>query len=402
MKYIILLLIVGITFSTNAQIYKGTLKEHKINSSAFGKERKIVVYTPPSYSNTKQDYPVIYLFDGQFQALMDMTTGTVDYMSQMGIFLEHIIVGIATEDRPKEFTPKPINDKTIKDWGTTEIGKAQLLESHLINEVFPLVEKTYRTKPLRLAIGHSLAGTFVLNSVLKDSNMFKGVIAISPNVSFDYKQLVTTYDDFLKNKKQLNKFIYVTAGTVGNMENGFRKSMEQLDAIIKYHNPDGLNYTFNVYNEQNHSQTPASTLPRAFSEFYKIMSVPEEKIETLLKSKDKELVVGLKAHYENLSNWLGYSIRPSANEVNGFGYTCIYDDKFQEAIKAFDWGISLHPKDANLHDSKGEALEKLGKIKEAKASYKMALDTLKLNKANYSKEEYEYNLGVFKKNFDRL
>ncbi len=403
MRYFILILIINITLGVNAQIYKGELKEHKIESKAFEKERKIVVYTPPSYNETKYDYPVIYLFDGQFQALVDMTTGTMDYMSQMGIFMEHIVVAIVTEDRPKEFTPKPLNEKTRKDWGEDRVvGEAHILEAHLINEVFPLIERNYRTKSLRIAIGHSLGGTFVLNAILSESNLFKGVIAVSPNVSYDYKQLVSTYDNFLKDKEQLDHFIYVSAGTVGNMENGFRESMTELDHVIKYYHPKGLIYSFEVYENQNHSQTPTSTLSKAFSEFYKIMSISEDKIEKVLKDDNKKLVSELKDHYENLSKWLGYKLLPSANELNGLGYSCIFEDKLEDAIKVFEWGSSLYPNDANLYDSKGEALEKKGDKEAAKASYKMALNTLEKNKSDYSEDNYNYYHEIFKKNYERL
>jgi len=265
-----------------------------------------------------------------------------------------------------------------------------------------LVESNYRTKPLRIGIGHSLGGTFVLNTVLNESNLFKGVIAISPNVSFDYRQLVTTFDTFLSSKENLDKFIYVSAGTVGNMENGFRKSMMKLDNVIKYHNPKGLIYNFEVYENQNHSQTPVSTLSKAFSEFYEIVSMPEDKIEIILNDDSKTLVSELKAHYKNLSSWLGYEVLPSSNEINGFGYSCVYEDKLLDAIKVFEWGNKLYPKEANLYDSKGEALEKQGNVEAAKESYKMALQILERNKNDYSEDNYQYYHKLFKKNYERL
>lgn len=386
----------------SAQDYSGTSKTHKIESKAFEAEREIRVFVPFSYTeNNTQKYPTIYLFDGQFDAFFDMTSGTMDYLAQIGQLNEYIIIGIKTTYRPLEFTPMYTNEKTKEDWGETIIGKAQLLENHLEDEVFTFVEKNYRVQPFRLAIGHSLGGTFVLNSLLSKPDFFQAVIAISPNLSYDFEQLVTRFDAHLKSNESMKKFIYMSAGTVGNMENRFRSSAEKLDRVIKYHNPKELMYNYTVFDGENHSTTPIFTISKGFIEMSKIWTISEEKKESLINDETNPFVQDLKAFYTNLSQWANYEVLPSINEINTFGYDCLGRDKTDEALKVFDWALELYPEDANLYDSKAEALEKSGDMKQAKVYYKKALDVLEQTKSNYDSENYEYYKGVFTEHLNK-
>ncbi|OUS01497.1 hypothetical protein A9Q86_06880 [Flavobacteriales bacterium 33_180_T64] len=404
MKHITISILMLFTFLSGiSQNYSGISKTHKIGSKVFESDREIRVFVPFSYTeNSTQKYPTIYLFDGQFDALFDMTSGTVDYMSQMGELNEYIIIGVKTTHRPKEFTPMYTDDRTKESWGDTEIGKTNLLEDHLRDEIFPLVEKNYRVHPFRLAIGHSLGGTFVLNVLLTKPDFFQGIIAISPNVSYDYDQLVLRFDDFLKVNDTLKKFIFVSAGTVGNMENRFRKSAEKLDHVIKYHNPKELVYRFKVYDGENHSTTPLLTISKGLLEIAKIWTLSEEKKEELLNDDTKPFADDLKAFYSNLSSWANYTVNPSINQINTYGYDCLNADKIKESLTVFDWAIELYPNDANLYDSKAEALEKNNDLKQAKMYYKKALEILENTKEDYDSENYEYYKGIFSDHLNKI
>lgn len=397
--------IISILFSLilSAQQYSGISKSHKIASTVFDTEREIRVFVPFSYTESDtQKYPAIYLFDAQFDAFFDMTAGLMDYMAQIGELNEFIIVGIKTEHRPKEFTPKYVNEKTKTDWNDIEIGKSQLLENHLRDEVFPFVEQNYRVEPFKMAIGHSLGGTFVLNTVFSQPDFFQAIIAISPNLSYDYEQLVKAFDEYFKSNESLNKLIYMSAGTVGNMENKFRKSAQKLDHIIKYHNPKNLNYTFRIFEGENHSTTPIYTISNAFKEVAKIWTISEENKQKFLENESKLFVEDLKNFYAELSVWANYEVRPGVDEVNGYGYFCLNAEKTEEALKVFDWALELYPNDANLYDSKAEALEKSNQLKEAKLYYKKALDVLEKTKNQYDPENYDYYKSMFSEHLENL
>lgn len=403
MKRIVNFIFLLFSISITAQDYSGITKTHKLESKVFNKEREIDVFVPFSYTeNPTQSYPTMYLFDGQFDALFDMTSGISDYMSQVGELNEFIIVGIKTENRPSEFTPMYTNEKTKEDWEDITVGQAEILENHLKNEIFPFVESNYRVQPFRLAIGHSLGGTFVLNTILSQPNFFQAIIAISPNLSYDYEQLITKFDTYFKNNDSVRKLIYISAGTVGSMENKFRVSAEKLDHIINYYNPKEIKYNFEILENENHSTTPIYTISKGLKEVAKIWVISEEQTEKLLEDDSKPFVNDIKAFYANLSTWLTYDVKPTADEVNGFGYECVYADKFEEALKVFDWALELYPNNANLYDSKAEAYEKNGDFKQAKAHYKKALEVLEKTKDTYDSETYEYYKEIFNEHLNKL
>ncbi|MDH7913536.1 alpha/beta hydrolase-fold protein [Winogradskyella sp. SYSU M77433] len=403
MKRTFSLIAILFTCIVSAQQYSGISKSHKIASTVFDTEREIRVFVPFSYTESyTQKYPTIYLFDAQFDAFFDMTAGLMDYMAQIGELNEFIVVGIKTEHRPKEFTPMYVNEKTKTDWEDVEIGKSELLENHLKEEVFPFVEQNYRVEPFKMAIGHSLGGTFVLNTVFSQPDFFQAIIAISPNLSYDYEQLIKAFDDYFKSNESLNKLIYMSAGTIGNMENRFRKSAQKLDNIIEYHNPEDLNYTFRIFEGENHSTTPIYTISNAFKEVAKIWTIPEDQKQKMLEDKSKFFVDDLKGFYAELSVWANYDVKPGVDEANGYGYFCLNAEKTEEALKVFDWALELYPNDANLYDSKAEALEKSNDLKQAKNYYKKAMVVLENTKDQYDPENYEYYKSMFSEHLENL
>lgn len=399
------LIIVFLTFSSflSAQEYSGISKTYKIDSEVFKGEREIRVWVPHSYKASESNYPVIYLFDAQFDALFDMTTGISDYMSQTGLTSEYIVVGIKTENRPKEFTPTYLNEKTATDWGKeSEVGNALLLETHLKNEVLPLVAEKYRVTPYRVGIGHSLGGTFVLNSVLTQPDLFNSIIAISPNVSYDDEQLLLRFENFLKQHKTVNKTIYVSSGTTGNMENMFKNSMIKLDSILEKQRPKGLLYTYDIFQDYNHSETPLVSISKGLTQISRIWNITEEKQEELLQDSAKLFVDDVKSFYLDLTEWAGFEVLPNANEINQMAYFCLRSKKAKEALGVLDWAIQLHPKDANLYDSKAEMLENLNQYKEAAVYYQKAFQILQDTKADYGQEDYDYYANMFKEHLEKV
>jgi tetratricopeptide (TPR) repeat protein len=82
----------------------------------------------------------------------------------------------------------------------------------------------------------------------------------------------------------------------------------------------------------------------------------------------------LLAHYDKLSQRLGYPLRPPELVVNLAGYQALGRNNGAEALAIFRHNVALYPNSPNVHDSLGEALEKEGQKAEAATCYAKAVE----------------------------
>lgn len=399
MKHILLLCALLLTLSLSAQNFVGESFKHQIESKAYSGTREIDVYLPFFYEEMPADsFMVVYIFDGQFDPYFTMTSHMAEYLFGMGEFPPFIAVGIRTENRPNEFTPEPRGGKKKDSWG----GESDKLENFLANEVFPLIEINYRTKPLRFGIGHSLGGTFVSDCIFTQNGLFKGVISISPNTVYDNEQLAFNLNNALTNGSKIDAFHFMTAGTVGDMENNFRKSSNKLDSVYKAHPQAGFIWEYETYDGLNHSLTPQRSISEGLVAFNKQIQLNEETALVWLANDSTTYMKNVQNFYVELSDWLGYSYNPTIDDINNFGYLAAGENKWQTALAFFNWGIAEYPDDANIYDSKGEALENLGLYAEAYQAYSLASDKIVLQKDDYDTESYDWYVEVFEENANRV
>jgi len=144
-------------------------------------QKKIWVYLPKEYQNSKKSYPVIYMHDGQ--NLFDDKTSYVgewkidEYLDTIDKN-ESIIIGIehGNEKRIDELTPYV----TEKYGG----GKADDYLNFIINTLKPYIDSNYRTlsnKKHTAIWGSSLGGLISLYAVIKYPETFSkaGVFSIA-------------------------------------------------------------------------------------------------------------------------------------------------------------------------------------------------------------------------------
>lgn len=402
MKKTVFLFALSFSLLLNAQDYSGTTENFKIESESFGKDRQIDVFTPFAYSDSQSDSAmVIFVFDGQFDAMFDMVSSTADYLHAIGEFPLFIAVGIHTEHRPREFTPKPNNPQTYEDWGEeSDVGNSGLLDVHLTDEVMPFLQNKYRLKPLNFGVGHSLGGTYVTNAIMVN-HFFKGVLSISPNTQYDSDHLVSKLDTILREGMAPEAFHYMTAGTTGRMENSFRRASNRLDSVYMAHPSEHLKWHYEVYEGQGHSITPMRSVGEGLAAFGDLFVLNEDVAAKYLEESKDDYLTSIQNHYKTLSDWLGFRFTPNVDEVNNFGYIAMGEKEYQTALEVFEFGMKLYPTDANIIDSSGEALENLGKHQEALGAYQAALVLLESQKESYSKDQYEFYVDIFTENVGR-
>ena len=148
-----------------------------VPSPQLNNTRNVAVYLPPSYSQARKRYPVLYMHDGQ--NLFDERTSfagsewRVDETMQASAN-EAIVIGLwNTTQRASEYTP-------FTNWwkGT---GEAYL--AFIIDTLKPMIDGTYRTQadaPNTAIIGSSLGGLISLYAFFAHPDVFGLCGALSP------------------------------------------------------------------------------------------------------------------------------------------------------------------------------------------------------------------------------
>ena len=150
--------------------------EHQMPPKLIPTVRKYWVSLPKDYEENTNRYPVLFLFDGNEAYLRNLILFDVDQLTKLGEIPPCIIVGVMQRNRALDFGPlyavksNPNSDKVNGDKFFDFIKK----------ELFPELQKNYRTQNFKIGIGHSLGGLFLLNSFTKDPDFFNGIIAVSP------------------------------------------------------------------------------------------------------------------------------------------------------------------------------------------------------------------------------
>ena len=183
-------------------------------SPQLNNQRDLLVYLPPSYQETQQRYPVIYMHDGQ--NLFDEVTSfagewhvdtTMEALSDEGI--EAIVVGIpnAGPKRLDEYSPF----RDTKYGGRQRLGDRYLV--FIIETIKPLVDRDFRTRPERThpgIIGSSMGGLISLYAFFQYPDTFGFVGAMSPSLWFANQSIM----DFIQETPFYAGRIYVDIGSL--------------------------------------------------------------------------------------------------------------------------------------------------------------------------------------------
>lgn len=234
-----------------AQAPDSAFQQHVFHSEAFGKERKVTVHLPSYYYDFPEEaLTVTYVLDAQGPQFFSMLCANMDYLTSRYRIIPTIVVGIHSDNRFAEFTP------ASRDTSSRFESKLPNLHQHFTEEVFPMVEKNYRTLPFKTIIGHSRGGSFVVQTLFDGhKDMFDAYLAISPALGFDKEQTIDLLEEKMVAKAEIDKFLYISCGDVTNQERYFLKGADRINAIMDAHPNPSLNYQYHLTPGKDHFTT---------------------------------------------------------------------------------------------------------------------------------------------------
>ncbi|WP_289044468.1 alpha/beta hydrolase-fold protein [uncultured Olleya sp.] len=300
-------------FSSLSHAQKVEIGELKtIQSKLLGEQREYFVSLPENYLNknfSNQKYPVIYLLDGE--KYFNVTTGITQKLSDgyYPLMPECIVVGIKNTNRSRDLTPTKVTTLSYQN------GGSQKFESFIINELIPVINKTYRTIDYKILIGHSFGGLFAFNTVLKNPSTFNAYIILDPSLWWDNNLLVKK----LETKLAMIDFsgsslFFANANSKGNQKNPSKQHFAHFEAkkkalkLMELTIPENLNYHVKYYKDEDHGSV---VLPALIDGLRTIFKGYRINVKELVKNPSL-----LKVQYTILSNTIGFNLKPQGPYID--------------------------------------------------------------------------------------
>lgn len=189
---------------------------HRIKSSVYGNEQVLTVRLPRGYAeNPRQRYPVLFSVDGGPEQDFELLAGIAAEAEQSTSFEPFILVGVKTDDRYKQLTPKMTRltmERLKENFGDRVApGGADKFRDYLARDVIPWATRRYRTD--RKIVGAaSLGGLFVLDSFLERPDLFDDYIALTPSLWWDDGRIVDEAAQKLARHRPSDRRLYLTMG----------------------------------------------------------------------------------------------------------------------------------------------------------------------------------------------
>lgn len=354
-------------FGQNPQIASVVHTQHKINSQILNEERTILVRVPPNYQ-AGEKFPVLYMLDAH-PPQNAMMIGLVEQQAWGGFMPEMIVVGIQNTNRTRDLTPS----KTER----ADSGGGENFMKFIEREVIPLIEKNYRTQPFRIFAGHSLGGLTAVFAFATRPDLFNAYIAASPVLHWDKNFVIKASEDLFKQKRDLNKTLFITVADEPDYMDGFNSFQD----LLKKTNPKNLEFEFRQFKDENHG---SGVLPAYYYGLRKVFNG--------WQPPPAGSIPDLENHYKKLSQRFGYEIFVPEQLLNRAGYQLLTSGKTVEAIEIFRKNVAAYPSSSNVYDSLGEAFEKNGQHKQARENYEKAYNLAKAQNDEQLANIYKTNL----------
>ena len=229
-------------FSNNPN--NGTITDpEEVSDPETGSQHRIRIYLPPGYGeNSLQQYPVLYMHDGQnlffpdesFAGVtwgVEQTIGTLDAMC---LIEEIIVVGVYPNDRMNEYT-KP---------GYEAYGR------FLVEDLKPMIDARYRTKtgPESTAVmGSSLGGVVSMYLGWQRPDVFGMAACMSS--TFGYKD--DLLDRVRKEPRRPTRF-YIDSGWP---RDNYEVSRSMRDALISKGYRPGVDCLYYAFPDAVHNES---------------------------------------------------------------------------------------------------------------------------------------------------
>ena len=230
-----------------------------IDSRAVGETRRINVYLPPGYADSAgARFPVLYMPDGGIAEDFLHVAGLVQVSVGNGTMRPFILVGIENTQRRRDMTGPTRNEEDKKI--APRVGGSAAFRAFIRRELMPQVKARYRTTDETAIVGESLAGLFIVETFLKEPDLFDTYIAFDPSLWWNDQGLVNGAAEDLRGRPKRSNTLYL-ANSSQEMTPG---TMQRFADVLSRNAPQGLRWHLEKMPEELHSTIYHPAALRAF------------------------------------------------------------------------------------------------------------------------------------------
>lgn len=213
---------------------------HTIPSHHLEGERVINIRLPGGYhGDPERRFPVLYLLDGGVEQDFPHIAGIVQSADLSWAFERFILVGMESVRRAFELA-FPATDERYGEQQRPN-GGSERMRAFIRHELRPWVEARFRTSGEDVLMGESLAGLFVVETLLRAPDLFDTYIAISPSLWWNREQLAAEATRLLARHDAAPRRLYLTVADEGGTH---RRGIDTLVAALDAHAPPTLDWRF--------------------------------------------------------------------------------------------------------------------------------------------------------------
>jgi uncharacterized protein len=176
--------------------------------------------------------------------------GLVQVSVGNGTMRPFVLVGIENTERRRDMTGPTENEDDRKI--APRVGGSAAFRNFIRRELMPQVKARYRTTDETAVMGESLAGLFVVETLLVEPDLFD-------------KHLVRNAGERLRSQPGLNKTLYLASSD----ERQLAESAQRLAQILAADAPPGLRWHYAKMSEEKHSTIYHPAALAAFRRLFK-------------------------------------------------------------------------------------------------------------------------------------
>ncbi|MFT3902976.1 MAG: alpha/beta hydrolase-fold protein [Niabella sp.] len=263
MKNIYYILLTGVLFlisCSNASQSSDPVPQHEtftIKSKQVREDRIINVWTPENYKTNSDSLPVMYMADGGIKEDFPHIANTLAKLIKEKKIKPLILVGIENTQRRRDLTgfTEVEKDKEI----APIVGGSEKFRAFINDELFPEINKRYRTTTEKSIIGESASGLFVMETFFLTPEMFDNYIAFDPSLWWNNHYLVRTAKEYLAKFPTNEKRLWFAGSNTGDI---FPYTKE-LANILKTENSANLIWDYSDEPKEKHTTIFRATKEKA-------------------------------------------------------------------------------------------------------------------------------------------